>query len=325
MADYKTVISKYIEKANAEYQQNGRSDKFVAMEDRICGVDNVLHIYYFARYVKGVDVAKIQKVFCEKANLEQCFYFSKHVPGAEFKPFVEKVAYARDYFWGAKFAELATEIYLENFPNEQSPNKLGGQPFDIDKVYRSFDIEGLMHTYLPGLNVLHRYNKSGSDINHIIELAQREYEKHGRSENFVEIEKLALHALGNAEGNLFIRNVKGVSIKNFERVAMLRSNAFNTFMIAMHPKANKELMLKNLELTKLDYIEIDKELDEKNARRKAIKSSLEKTNDKREISRLTKLYNQISSVTEYVAQIDNDYITRIEFTINQQASTKNRG
>ena len=49
-------IHSFIIQANEEYNLNGRSERFVEMEDRILRSGKTLPIYFFARYTKGIDI-----------------------------------------------------------------------------------------------------------------------------------------------------------------------------------------------------------------------------------------------------------------------------
>ena len=70
-----------IKKANAEYEQNGRSEQFVAFEDGIVKSKNMVHVYWFARYVKGADIGKLQSIILRNGSMEDCFYLLNMLEG----------------------------------------------------------------------------------------------------------------------------------------------------------------------------------------------------------------------------------------------------
>ena len=87
---YSMNIYDFIVQANQEFTLNGRSKRFVGMEDRILRSGKILPIYFFARYTKGVDVKKFEKYMLNNATLDECYYFGTYVPGAKMMPFVTR-------------------------------------------------------------------------------------------------------------------------------------------------------------------------------------------------------------------------------------------
>ena len=105
----------FIKKATEEFEQNGRSYKFIAMENRVIKNRNIMQIYFFARYAKGASVERLQPIIFKHGTLEHCFYFQKFVPGSKIRPFVKRVLAENDNFWLGRFIDLAVNDYLKQF------------------------------------------------------------------------------------------------------------------------------------------------------------------------------------------------------------------
>ena len=281
----------FIKNATTEFEQNGRSDAFIAMENKIIKIGKPIQVYFFARYAKGASVNNLQPIIEQKGDLELGYYFCQNVKGAKIRPFAEKAIKENSTFWINKFIEVAK--------NKSKYIDIADLVLDLPK--------GMLNSKI------YKF-----DINEIIEDANNEYEQYGRSSDFVELEKCAVHSLISAHSTLFLNHVQGCKIKNFEQAAILRGNPFNMFLIAMCDKSNVDLMIKGLELAKLNYNEIEKELIEKKKRKSALKIAIENSNDSKERSRLISVYNTITDTSDYIAKIDNDYITRINYLLKDR-------
>ena len=282
----------FIKEATAEFEKNGRSTKFVKMENRIIQLANPMQAYFFARYAKGADVSKLQTVMEKKGTLEQCYYYQQFVKGANLDNFIKKAVKENDSFWIEKFVELA---------NDDS---------QYDEIKQHIKDSQTITTST-------KLNKHNFDLEDIIQSARYEYKRNGRSQYFEELEKMAFNSKANAHGILFLQEVEGASVKNLERIAILKGDAFNIFLIATEiAKSNKALMMKAIEMTKLDHDQIEKSLIEQIKSKKLIRKAIENETDERKIKSLITRYNQISvTMPEYIVQIDNRYIPRMEYVI----------
>ena len=121
------MIYEFIEKATKEFEQNGRSKRFVAMENKIIEKGNPLQAYYFARYAKGADASRLQPVLIENAPLDVCWFFQLNVPGSDIEAFVKKAVYDGNSFWIKRFVKLKDKIEQEKKKeqNNQQPKTAG--------------------------------------------------------------------------------------------------------------------------------------------------------------------------------------------------------
>ena len=294
-------IEDVIKLATDEFNTNGRSEKFIRMENAVLARKNPAEIYFFARYAKGSSVERLQNALIEKGALVESYYFQQNVEGADISKFTN-LAITKGYrFWVNKFANLAekTEQY--------------------DKIKNMID--GINTNIIP-----ETIEGFGEETDKIIKFAKSEYKYHGRTPEFKEIEQFMLHNDAIANARLFMKHVPGINKKDFEYVALLRGEPFNMYVIALDVKgADRELMLRGLELAKLDYREVEKGLEEINRKRAKIVASLYNSERKGEPeyrARLLKSYNLLPKVPEYIAKIDNDYIATINYHIKHDNKVK---
>ena len=323
IVENRPVICKFIEQATKEYEQNGRSAKFISMENRIADSGKPLYIYFFARYVKGANIERLQYAMLECANLEQCYYFQKNVVGARLRPFVEKALQEKDLFWIEKFIEFSIQDYASKRPDEVIINKSNRINVDTTKAFKYAQIDDLVQDVPYPTTRVARAATASFDINYIIEEASAEFELYGRSPKFMELEKQALHTGGVASSILFLQRIQGANVKAFERVALLRGDPFNMFLIATGIKgANIEFMLKGLEIAKLDYVAKEQSLIAQTKRKEEILTELQTETDEKTIKRLKEAYSHIPNIAEYVVKIDNEYIPRINYLLKREGKFK---
>lgn len=231
------AIDEYIKQANAEYELNGRSDKFVKMEDKIINAGNTLLIYFFARYTHGIDVDKFQSVMLEKAPFEECFYFVQHVDGASWRMFLEKAVQANDYFWCVKFIRLGERCK---------------EVEDAQQLYDHYGIERPKRKNSKSVN---------DDVDMVISRANREFDANGHSEQYIQWEKEALYSFGDGNLPIYAKFMKGIDLKAIQKSAMLRGNPLTFLTLAQEiDGVNKALILRGLRLAKLDYVEIENDM-----------------------------------------------------------------
>ena len=320
----------FIKKANKEFETNGRSDKFVAMENKIIALGKPIQSYFFARYVRGADIARLQKVVLDSNDLELIYFYQMYIKGADIKLSLAKTVEQDDAFWVEKFLEILAHDYCKANPTKQK-ERLGRTlntklNFEMSKVIEFAGVGEILKDF-PRRPFPSKMNYSNFDINSIIIKAKAEMEQNGRSDSIKDLEKLALYARGSAAGRLYIENIPDVNIRDFERVAILRGDSFNMFWLATQAKGvNRLRMLKGLELAREDKDILEEEQAIKLSRKKEIQKSLERTTDRAEYYRLIASYRDLErSTSDYVSQIDNDYVTRINYLIAQEMQVKNRG
>ena len=286
------MIEKLIKDAMAEFEQNGRSERFVELENEVISLEKPLFAYFYARYTKGADIERLQNYVLENGTMEQCYYFQRNVRGANIVLTAEKAVNIESSFWVDRVRNLAKKN------NEYVLIK------DIVKDIPHFKLKGRT-----------------DGIDSIINDAREEYSRNGRSKYFIALEQLALHGTGGNSSALFGQCVEGVNVKAFERVALLRGDPFNMFLTATQvPNANKKLMLRGLELAKLDYVEIEKDIIEQNNRRESLMKEIEVETDNDRLKRLIKEYHNVPTTSEYVIQIDNYYISRLRYLIKHEGA-----
>ena len=226
-------IYDFIVQANQEFALNGRSKRFVGMEDRILRSGKTLPIYFFVRYTKGVDVKKFEKYMLNNATLDECYYFGTYVPGAKMMPFVQR---ALD-----EGKEILAE-YMVRFAknNGETISKT------IEQEFINMDVN--------------LENELGTKLDDTLDRAITEYELNGRSELYNDYEQKILYAPGDANGLLFAKYVPGANIKAFQKSVIMRGNPLNCYEFATDVKGiSKNLMLASIQLSLLDYVEIEKD------------------------------------------------------------------
>ena len=97
--DKKATIFDYIEESNKEFKENGRSEEFVKLEEKIINSKKAKFIYLFARYVRGVDIAKIQQTLLNLKALKEGYFLARYVMGAEVLPFLKIEVELDNDFW----------------------------------------------------------------------------------------------------------------------------------------------------------------------------------------------------------------------------------
>ncbi len=310
----------YIKKANQEFEQNGRSNRFIAMENKIIQNGNPTFMYLFTRYVKGVDVAKLQQAVIEQGDLEVCYYFQQNIKGSDLALFMKKAVELNNTFWVEKLMEIAIEYYLDAHP-ELAHDSTYKVKTDINKVMQHNNISEILQGFQRE-PFKSKMNHNNFDINIIIEKARQELQQNGYSKEFKKMEMIAMHSKGSSAGKLFMQYIPSADIKQFERVAMLKGDPFNMFWIATEiPNSNKKLMLTGLEFAKLDYVAVEEEILKKNSRKEELKQALNKTKNGKKIEELIKEYKKITETSDYIAHIDNDYITRIKYMLRKSQVT----
>lgn len=289
---------KFIEKATKEFEQNGRSKLFVAMENKIINSGKPMQMYFFARYAKGADIKRLQKVFIKMATLEQCYYFAKFVQGAQIRPFITKSFKVDDKFWTEKLINLA-------------------------HTNGSFDaISDLVMDFVPETKK-GVFARKGFDSNDLIEEAQKEYKQYGRSPYFVELEKYCLHSNVPADMNLFAQHIEDVNVRDFERAAILKGDPFTMFIVVTEIRGgNAKLMRDGLEMAKHDYVEIER--TDGNRINQKLQLLLKIKNEKNPVERklLMEMYKRLPTIPEYIAIINNRYLPRVDYEIRKQGIQK---
>lgn len=289
----------FIKNATQEFEQNGRSEAFISMENKIIKAGKLLQVYFFARYVKGANAKRLQSALIEKGSLEQCYYFQKYVEGADIVPFVEKALKQNDGFWIDKFIELAKEQKVFGL--------IAGMVEDKDYSDIKQTLRGTMF-----------------EINRLIDFARCEYKKNGRSEKFITCEKYILHKKASGYSNMYLQALSDVAdIKSFERVALLRGEPFNMFFIGSRVEgADRALMVKGLEMAKLDYREVEKSLIDQQKQKQSLIRQIKHAEDEKKFKSLVHVYSHISDESEYILQIDKRYIPQIMYIIKHENNKK---
>ncbi len=232
-----------IDNATNEYITNGRNADFVAKENEIIDSQNMMYVYWFARYVEGADIDKLQSIILQNGSMEECYYFVKYVKDAQFKPFLQKALDEKRGFWVHKLVALAAS------PFAGRKNDLIEFKSQLENEYK-IELESKRKGDIVGLKNWH--------IDKLVEDANAEYEKNGRSKRFIQLEKSAGITTGEgADIFLFAKHVPGASIKNLQRSLILHGNAFNIYLFAHEIKnSDAGALLLGIELAQRDYVAI---------------------------------------------------------------------
>ena len=273
-------IYDFIVDANNEFAENGRSEKFISMENRVLRSSNIISQYFFARYTKGIDVSKFQELILEKGSVEDGFYFALFVPGARVKPFLKKAIYNEDVFWIRKFVEVGCKL----------------NQIDMDEAKK----------------ILARYDINlgrGSNFNldSMLESAKHEYKINGRSNLFKSYEQTALHALGNSNLVLFAKKVDGADLRAIERSAMMRGDSFVMYSLVKDIEGiDKRLMLTACKMAKLDYVAIEKDENGVAKEVETTRKKIAECDNREEKRSLTKKLNQLLNRQTYQNWVDRN-------------------
>ena len=249
------MIDTFIENATKEFEQHGRSKRFISMENKIIENGNPLQVYYFASYAKGADASRLQPVLIDNAPLDVCWFFQLNVPGSDIEAFIKKAVYDGNSFWIKRFVKYKDKIKQEKKKEQQAQQS---KPL--------------------GTRSKPRAKLSDINLDTVVEKANREYAANGISKAFLDYEREVLYSEGMG-GNqiLYLKSVKGANLKAFERVALLNGSPFHMYLLAKEFGADKDLMLQGIRLAKLDYVEIEKD-------KQSIKSSVDLINRQIEIA-----------------------------------------
>lgn len=282
----------FIKTANEEFENHERSTRFIRMEDKIVALGNPIQVYYFARYVRGANIEKLQEYMLDSGDYEIIFYFLKHVKGANASQFILKAARSGEMFWARKYAEIGRSRHHEGVSQILKNMTRSGINLKLKESYESLDA--------------------------IVERACKLYKSYGRNEIFDAIEKEIIYSPFNGDKALFVRDVEGADIAAFERDCALTADPFNAYLLALQvPKANKILLLKSLELAKYDYAKIDEDLIKRNAEITSINNAII---DCQDIDKRKQLQDRLKATMDnltYLERLD-EYKFRIRGLILEQ-------
>lgn len=273
-----------IKQATQEFEKNGRSEDFVKMENKLIRIGKPIQIYFFARYAKGANIKKLQKVMWDKATLEECFYFAYYVKGVKkdengfeevfdvnLVPFATRAVYEGDKFWIEKFAKLIKQRMqdLDNSINSCGDlNKLNMMKKEYGELENT--IVPLMEEYGKVDFRSIQLGKEEYDIDRVIKKAKKEVSTDCCSDKFAQMEKQMKYNLGIGDFRaiLFAKELaEYIKVKDFEKMACMSGEYDNIYMLAMRvDNVNKNSMLNALHLTKLDYVKEEEDNARLNAR-----------------------------------------------------------
>jgi len=289
-------IHKFIERANAEFLSNGRSKKFVNMEDKVLGTNNTLLIYFYARYTRGVDISKFQKHMEEYGSLDECYYFGQYIDGANIEPFISKAIAQEDEFWSVMLIELGERL---------------GQINNGDIILENLGIA----------RPKHRHDKPTIDIDLTISHANHENEVHGnQTAKFKNLERKAIHFYGDGNLVLCAKYIEGIDYKAVQKSAIMRGNPLVMFMLGHDvPQVDKLLMIQGLKLARIDYKQIDREREKRQHTIETIKNRIRNAvnaEDREEciamLDRYTSKLTYRETINTHIAQLQDMIIESIK-------------
>ena len=304
-----------IDNANKEYLTNGRSADFVAMEDNVISSQKMVQIYWFARYVQGADIDKLQSVILKNGTLEDGFYFVKYVKGSDIQLFLQKAIDKGSKFWMHKIVSLAISPFNTR---KEDIMGLGSQliEFGID-LDRSQEIN--KHSK-KSRTVKGHINE---DIDRIIEKARSTTDP----KKFDQLQKDAMYTAGNgADALLFAKHVPGANINDIQRSLILHGNAFNMRLFAEHIKgASPVKILTGMELAQRDYVAIEtkeiKKMERIANRQRALKTAIAAGKSNREIYNLRAELREAECIETYLTEV-NRHKRKIESLISDSYGQK---
>lgn len=290
-------IEEIIQLATKEFNTNGRSDSFIALENEVLESRSPEEIYYFARYAKGASAERLQDALIEAEALMEAYYFQKNVEGADIAKLVNLAIAKGDKFWCAKIFNLAKKSKQYN---------------GIKHLFVGVDVK------YPSKEVV----KVIRDIDDLIEAANKEYAQAGRSEVYKEMEQCALHNDAPAYSYLFLKHVAGADREKFEYVTLLKGLPFSMFYIAIDIEdSSKALMLKGLERARLDYRKVEKGWKDIAEEKAKLEERLVLATSEEQKENLQTKLSLIPNKPAYLAKIDNDYIASVKYKIKHSAKT----
>ena len=273
-----------IDNASKEYVVNGRTDEFVQIEDSIVNSQNMVHLYWFARYAQGANVERLQDIMLKDGRFEECFYFAKYVRNADIKKFIQKAIDDNAEFWVHKFVSLALSPFKNNRDDAIAfKNQLEQYRISFESKRRG-SISGLKK----------------EDIDDLIEKANEEYDNNGRTKVVVHLEKDARFTTGTgADTLLFAKFAHGANIKNLEKSMVLHGDPFNIMLFAQDVKnADYKMLLTGLELAQRDYVTIEEKEKSKIIRAERLKRRL------REAINSQKSAREIQALRDELRQVE---------------------
>ena len=277
----------FIKKANEEYLNNGYSDRFVKMENKILEKGSSIQVYYFARYVRGANIKKFQKYMLQNASYDIIFYYLKHVKGANASQFIVKAGEEGEMFWARKYTEVGRSRRHEGITR-------------ATKILADEGIEVQTSTGLGNMEMM-------------IYTANKAFEKYGRNEEFVNIEKEIVYNMTNGDKVIFARQVPGIDVALFEKDAVLTADPLNIYLLALEvSKTSIPVLFRGLEMAKLDYARIDEDLARREGDIKTINHAIENC-DEADVAKRKQLESKRELIKNNLTYIErlSDYEYRL--------------
>lgn len=265
---------------------------------------NVKVVYPYIRpfLKKFVQLKKVQEREVEKVDvvlqgaigLNHRLALSQGKQDADIDPYLKNLQIQKDIL----FKDLEqTEFWIERvvkFAKEQ--NRLD-EITDLIEI-ANIDVEKI------------RTGKEVFDIDDLIEKAEKELAQNGRSQKFISIEnEMKYNALiGDFRATVFIKNLLDyIDKKAFQTNILLSGDYFHIFLFGKDVEgASKRTIFTALQLAKLDYIQIEKELAK-------IKNT-GKRNGKRK-NLLDEMYDNAD--IEYILEVNN-CIATFKYILNEE-------
>lgn len=287
-------LYKYIALANKEYDKNDcRTDLFYQIESIIIKENNPAYIYFFARYARGADIQKLQNKVLNLPNVfKYGFYFVNYVEKADILPFLEKAVESKNIFWTNKFVEIARskKITLDNELRAKvkticTPSTHKGRHYSIDII---------------------------------LETAQQEYLKNGRSKKLIELEKEAIYFIGEGNMLLFAQYIDGVDLHKIEDATILQGNIADMCALIKNVEGiDSSLIYKWSILTLFDYQKARQMLRRHETENANYISNIEQakeSNNKKKLISALKAYRNFLNEWSYI-DIVKDYRRQMRETL----------
>lgn len=94
----KLNIHKVVEDANKWYDEHGRDEKFIILENMVLDKNNPYYDYVFAKYARGANIKTFENAILKSHSHKYIYYFGRDVEKASYKIFINKDADGNQIF-----------------------------------------------------------------------------------------------------------------------------------------------------------------------------------------------------------------------------------
>ena len=136
------LIRDIIKNANEEFNQNGNSEKFKYLCNKVLTDGSINHIISFASEVNGVDIKSFGLIVASNGNAEQNFKFAK-IQGCDSRLHRDKILQSGDVEYNLRAGKQLKDNYREEYVNKHGAIVLTGTAYQNLKYITENTIETL--------------------------------------------------------------------------------------------------------------------------------------------------------------------------------------